>query len=101
MLHPRLMAVITALIVLAPPVAKAQYSIDQLREIEGLILSRDCGALRNYLWANPQVMDGTDPLAVELRGFARDVDAGVIACVGAVPPPGADPGLTDTFAGSY
>lgn len=95
------MAVITALIVLAPASGQAQYTIDQLRDIEALILSRDCGALRNYLWSNPQVMIGADPLAAELRSFARDVDAGVIACVGAIPPPAADPALTDTLAGSY
>ena len=57
--EPRLMAVITALLMLAgtSPV-RAGYDLDQLRQIEALILAKDCGALWEYLVSNPSIMTG-------------------------------------------
>lgn len=80
--NPRLLAVITALTCFAGGSgAFADYTLDQLRAIEGMIVSKDCGALREYLDSNPGLLVGSDPLAAELRNFAAGVDTGLIACL--------------------
>ena len=79
--RPNLIAIITAMIMFGGPAsAQSAFSIDELRRIESLINAKDCGALRDYLRANPRFLVGADPLAVELRVFARDVDAGRLDC---------------------
>jgi hypothetical protein len=85
---PRLIAIITArMLFTTAPGAHAAYTIDQLREIERLILSKDCGGLRNYIGVNPGLLSGTDPLASELRSFASGVDTGLIECLSFRPAP--------------
>lgn len=82
--NPRLLAVVTVLTCLgAGSAAFAGYSLEQLREIERLITSKDCGALRGYIATNPTLLRGGDPLAVELRTFASGVDTGLIECLSA------------------
>ena len=79
---PKLIAVITALTCLAGASgAYAAASAQQLAEIEGLIVSRDCGGLRSYLVENPALLEGSDPLAEELRTFASGIDSGLISCL--------------------
>lgn len=86
--NPRLIAVITALVFIAGAQGgHAAYTIGQLQEIEKLILSKDCGALWFYLQDNPELMEGVDPLADELRKFAFGIEGGSIDCIFA--PPGA------------
>ncbi|MEL6517751.1 MAG: hypothetical protein AAFR34_02730 [Pseudomonadota bacterium] len=83
--NPRLVAVITALAFLTGnSAAHASFSLDDLLEIERLVMSKDCGALRVYLEVNPALMDGSDPLARELRNFVTEVDSGaLIQCLSA------------------
>ncbi|MGI9391597.1 MAG: hypothetical protein ACR2O1_16185 [Boseongicola sp.] len=84
MSNSKLLAVITALIYLGGHSgAHAAYSIEQLREIEQLITSKNCGGLRGYLHTNPEIIEGADPLAEELRKFAFGVDTGLIQCLAA------------------
>ncbi|MGR3341699.1 MAG: hypothetical protein ACU0DI_00440 [Paracoccaceae bacterium] len=85
---PRLIAVITALVFIAGAQGgHAAYTFGQLQDIERLILSKDCGALWFYLQDNPDLMEGDDPLADELRKFAFGIEGGAIDCIFA--PPGA------------
>ncbi|MEM6761185.1 MAG: hypothetical protein AAF601_17070 [Pseudomonadota bacterium] len=83
--NPRLIAVITALAFLSnTTAARAAFSIEELLEIERLVMSRDCGALRVYLSVNPSLTEGDDPLARELRNFVTEVDSGsLIQCLAA------------------
>lgn len=75
--EPRLMAVITALMLLAGTApARAGYDVGQLRQIEQYILARDSGALWEYLVANPAIMEGDDALAQELRLFVAATERG-------------------------
>jgi hypothetical protein len=79
---PKLVAIITALTWLAAARgAQAEYTMDQLAEIERLIVSKDCGGLRAYVDLYPSLLEGTDPLADELRSFASGIDTGLIACL--------------------
>lgn len=85
--EPRLMAVITALLMLAgTSPARAAYDVGQLRQIEGLILARDCGALWQYLVTNPAIMAGEDALARELRVFVSATERGQLDCFAARSP---------------
>ncbi|MEM9477127.1 MAG: hypothetical protein AAFY77_04745 [Pseudomonadota bacterium] len=83
--NPRLIAVITALAFLTGnSAAHASFALDDLIEIERLVMSKDCGALRVYLAVNPSLMEGGDPLARELRNFVTEVDSGaLIQCLSA------------------
>jgi hypothetical protein len=79
---PRLIAVITALTCLAGASgAYAAYTVEQLRDIERLIVSKNCGGLRQYISSNPSLVQGNDPLASELRSFVSGVDTGLIDCL--------------------
>jgi len=79
---PRLIAIITALSWLAGASgATAAYTVDQLRDIENLIVAKNCGGLRLYIQRNPALVEGGDPLAAELRAFVSGVDTGLIDCL--------------------
>ena len=77
----RLVAILTALLMLgAGSRALAAYSLDQLKEIERLVMSRDTAALGAYLDAHPDITVGNDPLAAELRNFKNCSDGGGVSC---------------------
>ena len=76
---PRLLAVVTVLSCFGlGSQAIADYTVAQLREIERLTTESNWGALRTYLAANPELLQGSGELAVELRSFTADVDNGLI-----------------------
>lgn len=86
MANGRLLAILTAVIMFAPgPGANAAFTLAELRRIEGLIISQDCGALLGYLQANPSLLEGDDPLAVELRNFNSGIRGGIIQCLSLSP----------------
>jgi len=79
--NPKLLAIITVLTCLGTGSATyAAYTLEQLQEIEKLISSKDCGALRGYLLTYPELTVGNDPLAAELRFFLSAVDNGLVEC---------------------
>jgi hypothetical protein len=78
----KLIAIVTALTCLAG--ARGTYAaatVEQLTAIEDLIVSRDCGGLRSYLDQYPDLLEGDDPLAEELRNFASGINSGLISCL--------------------
>jgi hypothetical protein len=78
---PRLIAIITALIMIAPVTrAGAQYTLAQLQELDALIQSQDCEALWLFVQANPALVEGNDPLARELSMFVEGASRGQIDC---------------------
>lgn len=92
--EPRLMAVITALVMVAGAApARADYDIDHLRQIERLILARDCGALWRYLVDHPAIMAGDDALARELRLFVAATERGQLDCFSARTAPAPAPAV--------
>ena len=81
MFHPRLIAVVTALVLLGTTASsRAEYDLSQLQAIEGLISSRNCEGLWLYVKSNPTIMVGTDPLASELRTFVAATERGQLDC---------------------
>jgi hypothetical protein len=81
MFHPRLIAVVTALVLLGTTgSSRADYDLSQLQEIEGLISSRNCEGLWLYVKSNPTMMVGSDPLASELRTFVAATERGQLDC---------------------
>jgi hypothetical protein len=92
--NPRLLAIVTGLILVSGGRGFADYTVDQLKTIEQLILARDTAGLGQYLAANAQVTVGDDPLAVELRRFLGCARTGQLDCFAAtrvpVPSPLAD-----------
>jgi len=87
---PRLMAIITALSLISSTGAGvAQDSFAKLQQLEKLIVSKDCGGMRNFIGANPELTQGNDPLAVELRSYVNKLDNGLINCF-AAPEPGSE-----------
>ncbi|MCU0853537.1 MAG: hypothetical protein MUF63_01185 [Rhodobacteraceae bacterium] len=90
----KLIAIVTALTCLAGARgAYAAASADQLAAIEDLIVSRNCGGLRSYLDQYPVLLEGSDPLAEELRNFANGIDSGLISCLSFRSSPDLGPGL--------
>ena len=82
MSNPRLIAVVTAFMMIAGTTgANAAVTLSQLREVERLILGKDCGALWGFLMENSELLEGGDPLAVELRSFVSGVEGGLIECL--------------------
>lgn len=81
--EPRLLAVITALLMIAGVPARADYDIEQLQQIEQYILQKDCAALWQYLVANPSIMSGSDALARELKIFVAATERGQLDCFAA------------------
>lgn len=81
MFHPRLIAVVTALVLLTTAVpVRAGYTLDQLQDIESLISSRNCEGLWLFVKSNPEIMQGNDPLANELRVFVAATERGQLDC---------------------
>ncbi|MEZ5887036.1 MAG: hypothetical protein R3D56_09170 [Paracoccaceae bacterium] len=78
---PRLLAIVTALVLMGGTLpGKAEFSLDQLKTIEQLVLSHDSLALGSYLAANPRLTQGDDPLARELRTFQNCLSSGRLDC---------------------
>ena len=78
---PKLLAVITALILLGGTSAsRADYDLEQLQTIERFVMQKDTAALGRYLAFNPQITRGDDPLARELRSFMGCVQNGQLDC---------------------
>ncbi len=78
---PRLLAIVTALLLISGgSAARAEYSLRQLQDIEGYILRKDCGGLWQYLVENPSIMAGGDALAAELRVFVNATQRGQLDC---------------------
>lgn len=78
---PKLLAVITALILLGGPSAsRADYNLGQLQVIERFVMQKDTAALGRYLAVNPQITRGDDPLSRELRSFMGCVQNGQLDC---------------------
>ncbi|MEM9707333.1 MAG: hypothetical protein AAF871_00955 [Pseudomonadota bacterium] len=78
----RLIAIVTVLMSLgAGAHGQSTVGLEQLREIERLIVARNCGGLRAFLAVNPALIEGGDPLAIELREFVSGVDTGLIDCL--------------------
>ena len=75
--NPKLLAIVTAFMLMAgAPGAYATYTLTQLEIIEQIILDNDCAALRDFIEANPGLLEGDDQLAVELRAFAAGITEG-------------------------
>lgn len=82
--NPKLMAVITALIMITGSSGlRAEYSLAQLQELERLILGKNCGNLWDYLQKNPEIMAGNDALARELQVFVQSTQNGLLSCFAA------------------
>jgi len=80
--NPKLLGIVTALLIIGRVTgANANDTLSQLRAVEGLIQSRDCGALLSYLTENSELLDGDDSLAIALRQFTQDVNGGLIECL--------------------
>lgn len=76
----RLLAVVTALILVSGASANAQdYSLDELLAVERLILSKDVEALKSYLESNPALLLGDDAFARELRTLKQQLDDELLA----------------------
>lgn len=76
---PKLIAIVTALLLISGHSAFAEYSLAQLQEIERYLLTKNNAALILLLQANPALMVGDDPLAIELRAFmAASMQAGLL-----------------------
>ena len=92
MASKRMIVIVTALILSAGVVpSQAAYTLSQLEQIEQFILNGQWALLKAYLDANPDLLDGSDALAVELRDFVRTV-----AATGTIPtilPPATVPDL--------
>ena len=89
MFHPRLIAVVTALVLLGGSgSSRADYDLSQLQAIEGLISSRNCEGLWLYVKSNPGIIAGGDPLANELRTFVAATERGQLDCFASRTPSG-------------
>ena len=80
--NPRLLAVITALMMIAgAPGAQAAYTSGQLAQIEQLVLAKSWGQLKTYILANPALLEGDDALAQELKAFMADTQGGALSTI--------------------
>ena len=69
-----LIAVVTALLMIAPVGRLQAATIDQLVAINTMVTERDWDGLWSYVNANPGLLAGTDPLAVELQRFVASMN---------------------------
>lgn len=77
MRRSRLMAILTAALLLGgAPSVHAAYTLAQLQVIDSLIAQGNLSGLRRFLLQNPEILEGNDPLAVELREFIQEQQAG-------------------------
>ena len=67
-LKTKLLAAVT-IAVLSSSAAMAEYTVSELKVIEALVTSGDWADLREYLAANPEILQGDDAFASEMRGF--------------------------------
>lgn len=75
----RLVAIVTALVLIGgAPGAHAEFTLEQLLAIEEYIQSRNTVGLLGYLKSNPNLLEGEDPLAVELQAFVDDMEDDLI-----------------------
>lgn len=75
--NPKLIAILTAFLMCAGAgVGQAAYTLDQLRQIETFLIQRDYGALWLFLSENPEILEGDDALARELRVFTQAISRG-------------------------
>ena len=51
--------------------ANAAYTLSDLKQIEAFVESRNWSALHEYLLTNPEILSGSDQLALEAREFQR------------------------------
>jgi len=99
--NPRLLAVVTALMLSAgTPAAHASYTLTDLQRIEQLILDREWNELRAYIASKPDLARGDDPLASELRTFLETSRDGFLAQI-FNPPQAPDTGLLDQLVAQY
>lgn len=76
---PRLLAVVTALILAAgAPAAHATYTLTNLQALEQMVLDQDWRGLHAFIEANPELLHGNDPLAIELRNYVATYRESVI-----------------------
>ena len=79
--NPRLTAIITALMLSGATMPLyADYTLDQLRQIEHLVIMKDTAGLGRLLATDPRLAQGEDPLARELRGFLSCYERGRLNC---------------------
>lgn len=75
--QPRLIAVLTALMLLSSGKGVlAGYTYEQLVEVDRLVGAKDYAGLMAFVEANPQILIGNDPLANELRVFLFNTNSG-------------------------
>ncbi|WP_147450650.1 hypothetical protein [Rhodophyticola porphyridii] len=84
MANQRLLAALTALLLVAgTPSAQAAYTLTNLLELERFVLAEDWEALMRYIERNPALLEGADPLAVELRTFLESIEGDFLGALGA------------------
>lgn len=77
--NPRLLGIITALLLAAgASAADAAYTRHDLQTIELLIMNRKWAALREYIDAHPELLEGDNILAAELREYIATYKNGFI-----------------------
>ena len=100
----RLLAIVTMALLLGPSqtVGQATATLQELYAIESLIGSKDCRKLYAFVTSRAHLAAGSDALAVELRNFMRDVEAGRLDCFQSTRArptvPGQPPAVQDTVA---
>jgi hypothetical protein len=79
MAQPKLLAVLTALLLLGhgSPL-RAGYTLDQLQAIERMLSAKDWTSLATYIARHPELVQGNDPLAVELQRFTTSYDSATV-----------------------
>ncbi len=78
---PRLLAVVTAMLMIAGAARGQQgASLGDLERIESFIQSKDCGGLWSFVTSQPTLLEGNDPLARELRVFVASTERGLLDC---------------------
>lgn len=80
--QPRLVAILTALLLLSGGrAAQAGFTYEQLVEVDRLVAAKNYSGLRSFLQANPEVLIGDEPLANELRLFLLRINSGQMTAV--------------------
>ena len=80
MANRRILAIVTALVLMGTSASSQQAaSIAELRQIELLVSNQRWVELYNLVLRTPRLVQGTDPLANELRNFMRQVSLGRVA----------------------